>query len=352
MPLSSAKRAWIAVAILLCLAIAAGAMHYHHLKRPLPAEVPGAPPSLMSLLPADAPVAAYIDVAALRATKDSALVALLLTPGTKTPADAEYKAFVAGTGFDYARDLDRAAVVLWPASLAPIPENVSQDRTLAVADGHFDQKKIEAYALHMRGHAETSGSEHFYAVPGAPPVAFEFLSPTRIRIASGPDPGRILLTAGNGPRDAGLQERIARVAGAPLFAVARTDNLPDSFYAPLRNASQLAHLARSVQGLTLAGKPAGDQLSVTLDAECSSMKDSFELATLIDGFRMVGSIALQDPKTQRQMTRGQAAFLHDVLSRTLVTHQDKWVRLTLDITPQMLGSTSSSTTGPSGTVHR
>jgi len=346
MPLTPAKRAWIAVGVLLCLAIAAGALYFHRLQKPLPGQVPGAPPSLMSFLPPDAPVVAYIDVATLRASKDSALVGLLLTPAPKTQADAEYKIFVDGTGFDYTRDLDRAAVAVWPAGLAPTPESVQQDRTLAIADGHFDQEKIKSYALHLHGHEEASGSEHFFVVPGAPPVAFEFLSPTRIRIASGPDPGQILHTAASGASDAAMQERISRVAGAPLFAVARTDNLPDSFYAPLHNTAQLLHLVKSVQGLTLAAKPAGDLLSVTLDAECSSMKDSFELAALVDGFRMVGSIALQDPKTRQQMTREQASFLRDVLKRTLVTHQDKWVRLTLDITPQMLGSQPSSTTDP------
>ncbi|HUO36079.1 MAG TPA: hypothetical protein VMU43_13910 [Candidatus Acidoferrum sp.] len=348
MPLTSAKRAWLAVAALLCLAIAGGALYYHHLKQPLPgpAQVPGAPPSLISLLPSDAPVIAYINVDALRASKDSALISLLLTPAPKSQADAEYKAFVDGTGFDYARDLNRAAVAMWPAGLAQTPESVQQDRTLGVADGHFNQEKITAYALHMRGHQEASGTSHVFVVPGAPPVAFEFLSPTRIRIASGPDPAAILRTSAPGASDAAMQERIARVAGAPLFAVARTDNLPDSFYAPLHNTPQLAHLARSIQGLTLAGKPSGDLLTVTLDAQCSSIKDSFELATLIDGFRMLGSVALQDPKMQGQMTREQAAFLHDVVSRTLVTHQDKWVRLSLDITPQMLGTTSSSATDP------
>ena len=351
MPLTSRQRLWIAIAVVVCLGVAGGAVYYYRLQRPLPGQVPGAPPDLMSQLPPDAPIVGYIDVAALRGMKGSSLVTALMTPGSGTQGDADYKAFVEGTGFDYARDLDRAAVAVWPASLAPTPENVPQDRTLAIADGRFNQEKIKAYALHMRGREETRGTEHFYVVPGAPPIAFEFLSPSRILISSGPDPGAILHTANSGARDPQMQQRIARVAGAPLFAVARADNLPESFYAPLRNSPQLAHLARSVQGLTLAGKPDGDLLTVTLDAECSSMKDSFELATLIDGFRMVGSMALNDPKTRRQMTRDQAAFLGEVMNRTKVTHQDKWVRLNLDITPQLLGS-APATPGPSSPASR
>ncbi|HTV57659.1 MAG TPA: hypothetical protein VMJ93_02185 [Verrucomicrobiae bacterium] len=351
MPLTFSQRAWIIFAVILCLGFAAGALYYHRLRQPLPAQVPGAPPDLMSQLPPAAPVVGYIDAAALRAMKGSALVTALMTPGSGTQADADYKAFVNGTGFDYGRDLDRAAVAVWPASLAPTPENVTQDRTLAIADGRFDQSKIDAYALHMRGHEESRGPEHIFVVPGAPPVAFEFLSPTRILISSGPDPAAVLQLAKPGTRDPEMQQRIARVAGAPVFAVARTDDLPATFYAPLRNSPQLARLAKSIQGLTLAGKPEGGILTVTLDAECDSMKNSIELATLVDGFRMVGSMALQDPKTRRGMTREQAAFIEEAVSQTKVTHQDKWVRLSLAITPQMLG-TSSPAADPAAPANR
>ena len=347
MPLSSSQRAWLVVAVFVVVIASAGAAFYFHSRRPLPPLLPGAPPSLISQLPPDAPIVGFIDAASLRAMKNSALVAALMTPASGTQADAEYKVFVEGTGFDYARDLDRAAVAIWPSSLAPAPQNVSQDRTLAIADGRFDQQKIKAYALHMRGHEETQGADRYFVVPGAPPVAFEFLSATRIRISSGPDPAAVLFTPASGPRDPNIQQSIARVAAAPLFLVAGTSNLPDSFYAPLRSSAQLDHVARSVQGVTLAAKPDGGQLTVTLDAQCASMKDSFELATLLDGFRMLGSMALSDPKTRRQMTREQAAFASEVVSRTKVTHQDNWVRLSLTITPQMLGAAASSPADPS-----
>lgn len=340
MPLTPPQRAWIALALVLCLAIAGGAVYYHHLRKPLPGQVPGAPPHLMSQLPSDAPIVGYIDAAALRSTKESSLVAALMTPASGTQADQEYKQFVDGTGFDYSRDLDRAAMAVWPASLAPTPETVSQDRTLAIADGRFDREKIKSYAIRMHGHEESRGADHFYVVPGAPPVAFEFLSPTRILISSGPDPASILRVSDSGGPGPAMQEEISRVAGAPVFAVARTDKLPESFYSSLKNSPQLGHLARSVQGVTLAAKPDGDSLVVTLEAECDSMKNSLELATLIDGFRMVGSMVMSDPKTRRQMTREQATFVSEVISNTQVTHQDKWVRLALQISPQMLGDTS------------
>jgi hypothetical protein len=43
-----------------------------------------------------------------------------------------------------------------------------------------------------------------------------------------------------------------------------------------------------------------------------------------------------DPKTRRQMTKEQAAFLTAVLREVKVTHERRWVRLTLNVTPAML----------------
>ncbi len=140
-----------------------------------------------------------------------------------------------------------------------------------------------------------------------------------------------------------MRVRIQRVAGAPVFAVARTDTLPKTFYDDFKNAPQLESLARSVKGLTLAGQPQtnGDGIDLALDAECDSMKNALEIATLIDGFRVFGTMALADPKTRRQMTAEQAAFLTALANQVKVTHQDRWVRLTLGVTPKMLGSPNS-----------
>jgi hypothetical protein len=135
-----------------------------------------------------------------------------------------------------------------------------------------------------------------------------------------------------------MKTRIERVAGAPIFAVARTDNLLDSVYAAFGNAQQLEKLARSVRGLSLAGQPDGNNIRAALDAECDTVKSAFELSTLLDGFRMVGSMALSDPKSLRQMTKEQAAFLQALVRQLKITRQDRWVRLRLDLTPQMLGA--------------
>ena len=336
MPMSSAKRVLIAIAALVCVAAIGAAVLLYRWHRPLAGASSGAMPDLLSHLPADAPVVAYIDVAALKGLQGSPLAAILGLAGANPQQDHDYQDFVRDTGFDYTRDLDRAAVAFWPSSAPTTPRGAAENRTLAIADGRFDQAKIKAYALRT-GKLVATGGRSFYAVPGNPPVALEFLTPTRIALASGPDAANMLSAPHFAQRDAAMQERINRVAGAPVFAVARTDNLPASFYDGLRSAPQFEHVARSVQGLMLAGQPDGELIHITLDAECDSMTNAIELATVVDSLRLLGSMALADPKARGQMTKQQAALLVAVLNQAKLTHQDRIVRLTLDVTPAILG---------------
>jgi hypothetical protein len=349
--LTSTNRALIVVVILVLL-ISGGIGLYFYRHRtgdqggpvtPPPPSLPGitavAPPDLLSELPADAPAVGYIDVAALRALKNSPLAGVLGLTSPGPEADREYAEFVRQTGFDYTRDLDKAAIAFWPHSFAVEPGNgIGENRVLAIADGRFDQQKIKAYALHT-GKVLPSTNPAVYEVPGNPTVFFQFLSPTRMALASGNNARRLLAESLDPtPRHPAMKARLDRVAGAPIFAVARTDNLPPSFYVNFANARQLEKLARSVRGLSLAGKPAGNDIAAALDAECDTAKDAFEISTLLDGFRMVGSMALSDPKTLRQMTKEQAAFVRALIRELKISREDRWVRLRLDITPQMLGA--------------
>ncbi len=332
---SNKKRAWFVVAAVTLAAAAAGAVYLHHLRHPLPPASAGPPPDIMSELPPGAPVVAYIDVAALRKLQDSPLAAMLGLAGTNPQEDREYQAFVRDTGFDYTRDLDVAAIAVWPASLFTPNGGIGSNQVFAVADGRFDRAKIEAYALRT-GKLATRGAQSIYVVPGDPPVSFSFLSPTRIEMTTGETLSILAPVASASENDA-MHTRIKRVAGAPIFAAARTDTLPRNFYDAFKNSPQLETLARSVKGLTLAGQPQGDRVDLALDAECDSLAHAGEIATLLDTFRMFGTVALSDPKTRRQMTKEQAAFLTALASQVKVRHQDRWVRLTLAVTPKMLG---------------
>ncbi len=356
MPVSSTTRAWIAVAILLILLLGGGAAFYFWQRHPLPpivSTVPGAPaatpPSdILSELPPDAPAVAYIDARALRTLQNSPLAAALGLASPGPQADRDYANFVRDTGFDYTRDLDHTAVAFWPASIGTPANVLGEDRVVAIADGRFDQQKIKSYALRT-GKEVSRSSQTVYEVPGNPPVSLTFLSPTRIALAGGKSATELLSRinlSGSFHRDPAMQSRIDRVAGAPIFAVARTDHLPSDLYDSFRNAPQLEQLARSVQAVTLAGQPAGNNLRITLDAESDSMKNALAISILLEGGRMAGSMALSDPNTRHQMTQEQIAFLQALVSQAQITHQNKLVRLVLDITPAMLNATPTHAPAP------
>jgi hypothetical protein len=342
MPVSSTKRAWIIIVILVVFAAAGAGVYLHRLRRPLPASAPsaGPPPDIMSqVLLSGAPVVAYIDVEALRKLQNSPLAAMLGLAGADPKEDRDYQAFVRDTGFDYARDLDAAAVAMWPTGLMAPNGGFGNNVVLAFANGRFDQEKIKAYALRT-GKSGVSFTQVFYSVPGDPPVSFSFLSPTQIEMTDTPSMPFVVPASDKSEYDS-MRTRVQRVAGAPIFAVARTDTLPKSFYDNFRNAPQLESMARSIKGLTLAGQPQGDRIDLALDAECDSLTHAAEVATLLDAYRMFGTIMLSDPKTRRQMTPEQAAFLAALARQVKVTHQDRWVRLTLAVTPEMLGPSNS-----------
>jgi hypothetical protein len=338
-PLTSKTRALIAVAALLCITGIAAGLYLRGGKRPLPpAPAPAGPaPTIFSPLPSTAPVVGFADVAALRDLQDTPLASVLGLAAPGPDQDRDYRRFVRDTGFDYTRDLDKVAIAYWPANLIQTDGGIGQNRVLAVADGRFDQQKIDAYALRT-GKIIKQGGRTMYDVPGNPPIAFEFLSPSRILIASGEN-ALGLLTIGDAPsNDAAIKDRIGRVAAAPIFAVADTSKLPDSFYSSFQNSPQLEQLARSIREMTLAARPSGANIDTVVDAQCDSLKNALEISTLLDGFRVIGRAELADPSVRRQMTRQQDRFLTGLLDRASVTRDGNWIRLKFDVTPAMLSS--------------
>jgi hypothetical protein len=337
---TSPPKKWPLIALLLIIAVSAAALYLYRARRATSPATAALAPNILSLLPPRAPAIAYIDAATLRRLQNSPLAAILGLTQSGPQPDRDYQDFVRDTGFDYARDLDKAAIAFWPA-ISPSGD-VSETRVVAIADGRFDESKIKAYALRS-GRVVARNARSIYEVPGSPPVSFEFLSSTRIALASGEPGSESFLPAPASSRlDPTMQARIDRVAGAPLFAVARTDNLPPQFYESLRSSPQFQSLARGVQSIALAGRPDGDLIHLTLEAECNSMKNTIELATLLESLRIFGPVALADPKTRRQMTRAQISLLETLINKTALTHDGRVVRLSLDLTPAMLGAAKSN----------
>ena len=336
MSISSRQRALIAVGILLCIVALGAGVYFYRLRGSLAPPVSGRAPDLLSQLPADPPVVAYIDVAALRGLQHSPWAALLGLTSPGPQVDSDYAEFVRQTGFDYTRDLDRLAVAVWPSGGEGICNGSPCNRIVAIVEGRFNQAKIKALSSRT---LPASGNQVVYEAAGKVDAWFEFLSATRLALSTA---STALPIAGTPALDPATRSRIERVAGAPMFAVARLDNLPSSFYANLKSLPEFDRVARSVRSLSLAGRPDGDNIKVALDAECDSAKGALELATLLDGLRLFGGVELANPKTRRQMTAEQCAFLKALLDHVKVTHQDQWVRLGLDITPEMLQAGSSS----------
>jgi hypothetical protein len=59
-------------------------------------------------------------------------------------------------------------------------------------------------------------------------------------------------------------------------------------------------------------------------------------------------MALSDPHTRRQMTQEQYLFLQALLARATINHQNKLVRITLQITPDMLSAAPAPPSKPAG----
>jgi hypothetical protein len=328
MPLSSTQRAWIAVGIVLCLAGAALGFYFYRARRPLPGSSAGTAPELLTQLPSDAPAIAYFDVAELRRSP----VVLKIAAMAESQEDPEYKRFARDTGFDYTRDLDRLGLAFWPGHTAQIP----LDRAVILADGRFDRQKIDAYiAADPSIHRGPAQAVELPPLPGFSKREFAFVSPGRVAYTAGAEIAASVQRNGAARINPALEPLIQRVAGAPVFAVMRAYNLPDNFYASFKGSPQLEHFARSIRGIAVAGKPDGNRLHLVLDAECDSMKNAIAIAAQLEILRMFGSAALADPRTRRQMDKQQAALAQALLNQVQVTHQDVWVRLTLDVTPEM-----------------
>jgi hypothetical protein len=294
---------------------------------------------LIHQLPAGASAVVFADIAVLRAAPIGRELSGLAPTSSQDP---EYTAFVRSTGFDYSRDLDRVALALWPKD--------SPTTAVAIAQGKFNEAKIERYALRNSGKIVEHGRWKIYEVPeenSSRTVRFVFASPTEIILADGPEISAMLDSARE-RLDSQMSQRIAKVAGAPIYAVARTPDLAKDVGVDETHSAQLAHLLQSVHNITLAGLPAGQNLKVAATAECDSTLDAFQLSTALEGMVWMGRAAMADPKT-RQEIGPQWPALDALLKAADISHDGHLVRLHLQISPQMLRSAASAAPQGNGT---
>ena len=281
-------------------------------------------------MPADASAVFYLDLAQLRT---SPFLAQLFRWAPQPTPDSDYAQFLQATGFNYERDLDRLAVAL---------NRQSQNSTaLAIVDGRFDRKKIEAYAARY-GSLKTADGKTLFAVPvnGSNRKAYlMFLRDDRMALAN--DSSYFFQQ----PRNFGSpewSEHFLRLAGTPIFAILRQDSgvaglaqVPGGLRSP-----QLAAMIAQLQWISISGKPEGNLLRVVIDGECLTEGTVHQLKELLSGLVVLAQVGLNDVKTRKQMDpevrEGYLELLQSADIQQLDRGTSKSVRVVLDVTPKLL----------------
>jgi hypothetical protein len=270
----------------------------------------------------------------------------LLAWAPKPEADQEYRQSVRDTGFDYEKDLNQLAMAF--------EQQGAQRIFYAVGEGHFDEKKIKAYAA-KNGAVQNSEGTEIFSLPiagSSARLSFIFLKKKRIAFTNNSD-FRTWLHGAKAADDAEWRERFARVAGSPVFAVMRNEALKEAFSADpasqalARKATgglsspQLSSLLTQLQWLTVAGKPENNKLRVALDGESLEEKDAQQLADLLNGVVLLARVGLSNARTQQLGAATRQSFLA-LLKTVEVSRIDrpdtKSVRLMFDVTPDLLKS--------------
>ena len=293
--------------------------------------------NLLSLLPADASAAGFLDLQQMRS---SPLLAQITSWAPQPPADSEYAQFIQATGFDYERDLDRIAIAL---------NRQSQNPTVfAVAEGRFNRKKIEDYAGRF-GSLKTADGRTLFAVPingSARQAYFTFLRDDRIAWAND---SSYFFQRPPSETQQEWRERFSRVAGTPVFVVLRQDSLsaselaqaPGGFHSP-----QLAALLSQLQWITISGKPEGNVLRVVVDGESATEATVHQLKELLSGLVVLAQAGLNDAKTRKRLNPDLRQGYLDLLQSADIQQLDrgisKSVRVVFDVTPKLLQAPAKS----------
>jgi hypothetical protein len=162
-----------------------------------------------------------------------------------------------------------------------------------------------------------------------------FLDDHRIAIVAGPSIAPVLAGHGDDAAADPARERAARLDGAAAFAITRVPPIPDNFAPGGAASAQLASLARSVQWVTLAARPEGDDLRISLEGECDNSTDALQLKSALELLRMFGRAGLDSQKTRQSMDPAALAVFQTLLSNAEVTQAAERVRILVELTPDI-----------------
>jgi hypothetical protein len=277
-------------------------------------------PELIELAPAHSTFIAYVDLAELRKEPLIGHLAALAEP---VIVDPDYEQFISSTGFDYQRDLDQMVIA------------ATADEKLAIADGRFDRKKIEEYALRS-GTIEKRDGHTVYVMKskmGGQAISLTFLGAHRIALGEGGDFVGYL-SSPRAPLDPAMRQRLSRVAGSPAFAGWK---IPDSLtHAAGRTGSFTFSALQSLRGVDLAIQPEAQQLLISVEGECDDSLQAQNLSSSLDFLRTILPAGLTGTKMRGQMSRENAALAARLVEATEITTNNDRVRLLLTVSPDMI----------------
>jgi hypothetical protein len=303
--------------------------------QPAPESGSGAWPPLLKSVGTEFEYVFYADAAAVR---DSPLFSRLLASLPAPEESPDYKAFVAATGFDYSRDLDRLAV--WTRRA---PDRL---QLFALAEGRFDRERITRYALRT-GRSVHQAGHQVLLVPAenaTRTIALAFVADHRVALADGPDLTPALQeAAASAPEQ---RERIARLAGSPVFLLGRVPAGNAASAPGGWRSDQLDRLLAGIRWASAAARPEGQRLIVVIEGECDSAMNARQLVLLLEGLRLVARATLNDPKTRRQLDLSALLFLEALVRAEDLTRDDSRVRLVLRLTPEIFAVPNSPAANP------
>ena len=114
-----------------------------------------AAPDVVRLLP-ECDAVLYVNLAPIRLLTD-------LKKTTPKERDPQYQAFIQETGFEFERDLDKAAFAVHYG--AAKKGNTAETRYSEILQGHFDNTRVSTYLRKLSTHTEPYQGYEIYVIP-------------------------------------------------------------------------------------------------------------------------------------------------------------------------------------------
>lgn len=243
------------------------------------------PISLAKRLPEGVATAVFFDVAALREGRLLDLIA-----AAEMDQESEYREFVAGTGFDYSRDLDAVLAGFYDMD------------TFLLLKGRFDWRRLFRYAVDSGGTCY-NGMCRLHGSTDQREISFFAVTPHVMGLAISPDPwAAYMLAPGRSrPVDGDIPE-------APVWLQVPGPVLDRSSWLPTGARSFVSALVEADR-ISLAFAPSGAGFEARLEADLGSDTQASQVAA-----QLTSLTELLDSLIRREEQEPNPADLSGVLT--------------------------------------